>query len=148
VLLTAHSGTHFLDMNGAGSAGTIGQTVTGLTAGSLIRLSLWTGQWAQNSSDAHVTYVLRDGVTNAILGSGATVTDGAGWTHQSLSAIATGSSVRVELGGFTSFQAGSGLDDVSLSVGVPEPASWALMIAGFGGIGAMLRRRRDTAAVA
>jgi hypothetical protein len=26
--------------------------------------------------------------------------------------------------------------------GVPEPASWALMIAGFGGIGAALRRRR------
>lgn len=28
---------------------------------------------------------------------------------------------------------------------VPEPASWALMIAGFGGAGAMLRRRRTAA---
>ncbi|HEX3885936.1 MAG TPA: PEPxxWA-CTERM sorting domain-containing protein [Phenylobacterium sp.] len=27
--------------------------------------------------------------------------------------------------------------------GVPEPASWALLIAGFGGVGAMLRRRRS-----
>jgi hypothetical protein len=26
--------------------------------------------------------------------------------------------------------------------GVPEPAAWALLIAGFGGVGAMLRRRR------
>jgi hypothetical protein len=26
--------------------------------------------------------------------------------------------------------------------GAPEPAAWALMIAGFGGAGAMLRRRR------
>jgi hypothetical protein len=26
--------------------------------------------------------------------------------------------------------------------GVPEPATWALMIVGFGGAGAMLRRRR------
>jgi len=38
------------------------------------------------------------------------------------------------------------LDDISLSVtapgGVPEPASWALMIAGFGLAGATLRRRR------
>jgi hypothetical protein len=27
--------------------------------------------------------------------------------------------------------------------GVPEPASWALMILGFGGVGATLRKRRD-----
>jgi len=31
---------------------------------------------------------------------------------------------------------------------VPEPATWALMIAGFGGAGAMLRRRRTTADLA
>ena len=29
------------------------------------------------------------------------------------------------------------------SAAVPEPASWALMISGFGGMGAMLRRRRQ-----
>ena len=28
-------------------------------------------------------------------------------------------------------------------VGVPEPASWALMIMGFGAVGAMMRRRRE-----
>jgi hypothetical protein len=28
------------------------------------------------------------------------------------------------------------------AAGVPEPAAWALMIAGFGGVGAVLRRRR------
>lgn len=31
---------------------------------------------------------------------------------------------------------------------VPEPAAWALMIAGFGGVGAVLRRRRSMAALA
>ena len=30
--------------------------------------------------------------------------------------------------------------------GVPEPASWALMLTGFGGLGAMLRARRRPAA--
>jgi hypothetical protein len=34
---------------------------------------------------------------------------------------------------------------VGVPVGVPEPASWALMILGFGGIGATLRRRRTVA---
>ena len=39
------------------------------------------------------------------------------------------------------------LDGVSLSM-VPEPASWGLMLLGFGGLGAALRRRRALAAAA
>jgi hypothetical protein len=38
--------------------------------------------------------------------------------------------------------AGSDIVVTSLAGGVPEPAAWALMLAGFGGIGAMIRRRR------
>jgi hypothetical protein len=44
-----------------------------------------------------------------------------------------------------------GLDNVvsnGVAGGVPEPASWALMLLGFGGMGAMLRRRAATAATA
>jgi hypothetical protein len=41
------------------------------------------------------------------------------------------------------------LDDINFSVGVvPEPAAWTLMIAGFAGLGAMLRRRRHAALTA
>jgi len=39
------------------------------------------------------------------------------------------------------------IDNVS-AVGVPEPATWALMILGFGGAGMMLRRRRVAARAA
>ena len=39
------------------------------------------------------------------------------------------------------------LDQVTLSAVVPEPAGWALMLLGFGGIGAVLRRRREAAAL-
>jgi hypothetical protein len=31
---------------------------------------------------------------------------------------------------------------------VPEPTTWAMMLLGFGGIGAMIRRRRQTLATA
>ena len=45
-----------------------------------------------------------------------------------------------------STQQGALLDNVSLS-SVPEPASWALMLAGFGGIGAAVRGSRRTSIV-
>ena len=44
----------------------------------------------------------------------------------------------------TSGGAGSYSGTLSFDVAlVPEPASWAMMIAGFGGVGALLRRRRN-----
>lgn len=45
---------------------------------------------------------------------------------------------------------GNILDNVSLASAVPEPATWAMLLLGFGGIGVMLRgrRRRATRAAA
>ena len=40
------------------------------------------------------------------------------------------------------------LDNVSVTAGVPEPASWALMLTGFFGLGATLRSARRRTAVA
>ena len=38
------------------------------------------------------------------------------------------------------------LDNVRISISAaPEPEAWAIMLTGFGGLGAMLRRRRDAA---
>jgi len=48
---------------------------------------------------------------------------------------------------FSSTQNSFELDRIA-SVGVPEPATWAMMLMGFGGLGAMLRRRRSLAAFA
>jgi hypothetical protein len=62
----------------------------------------------------------------------------------------TGGSLIFTEGG-PSDQQGNLLDNVILSsdaVVVPEPASWALMLIGFGGAGAMLRARRRRDAVA
>jgi hypothetical protein len=59
-----------------------------------------------------------------------------------------GRRVNVDLGGvranrvvFTSSNMSFELDNIAVAA-VPEPATWALMIGGFGGAGAMLRRRR------
>jgi hypothetical protein len=38
----------------------------------------------------------------------------------------------------------AGTISFEVASGVPEPAAWALMIVGFGGMGAALRRRRQT----
>ncbi len=35
-----------------------------------------------------------------------------------------------------------GVSDINVTGGVPEPATWALMLVGFGSLGAMLRRQR------
>lgn len=43
------------------------------------------------------------------------------------------------------FNGSATIDLFSVTGGVPEPSSWAMLITGFGGIGTMLRRRRRSA---
>ena len=67
------------------------------------------------------------------------------WTHNAFTVTATSTSETLifqglDLGGAPSY--GNEVTNVSLTGGVPEPASWALMIGGFGLAGAALRRRR------
>jgi len=42
----------------------------------------------------------------------------------------------------------TGVIGATLAGGVPEPATWGMMLVGFGGLGAMMRRRRAMTAVA
>ncbi len=71
------------------------------------------------------------------------------WTPHTISFIAADTgTVKAHFRSFSSDGVGPLLDNVGLSVtgGVPEPASWTLMILGFGVAGAMLRRRRTALA--
>lgn len=152
VLLDAQQGVQFIDLNGASTIGGMRQTVTGLTPGARLLFSLHAGQWVTNStfngSPASLGYSLFDASTNALLGTGSFVTDTPVWTLRTLNALAPLSgSLLIDIRTTFTNQAGPGVDNVSLVEIVPEPASWVMLVAGFGGVGAAMRRRRPLAAV-
>ena len=68
-----------------------------------------------------------------------------GWQAYSYVFTATGASTTLTFSSATPTPYGPALDNVSVGA-VPEPAQWALMLVGFGGLGATLRRRRAVAA--
>ena len=72
--------------------------------------------------------------------------DGAGWQNFTVSVTGHGTDALV----FTSYNdpAFTYVDNISVTGAgaVPEPATWALMLLGFGGLGAALRRRAAIAA--
>jgi hypothetical protein len=63
--------------------------------------------------------------------------------------LVAGQSYTLKFQGHASADETGFIDAISANVaGVPEPASWALMLGGFGGLGAMLRRRRALTSLA
>jgi len=64
-----------------------------------------------------------------------------GWASQSYSFIATSTSSTLAFAGLNQDAYGAALDNVAVSQ-VPEAATWAMLIAGFGLVGAAARRRR------
>jgi hypothetical protein len=73
------------------------------------------------------------------------------WTTHTISFVATDAgTIAVHFRSYSADGVGPLLDNVNLDItggSVPEPASWALMITGFGLAGATLRRRRSMVAV-
>lgn len=71
-----------------------------------------------------------------------------GFTTAQFTATGTTGTLLFAVGPNTGYDADIGLDAVSITGGVPEPASWALMIGGFGLVGSAMRRRRAIALTA
>jgi choice-of-anchor C domain-containing protein len=62
------------------------------------------------------------------------------WRTVTLNFVANAPTTQLSFRSTTAGPSGMALDNVSANV-VPEPATWAMMIAGFGVVGAMMRRR-------
>ena len=83
---------------------------------------------------------LSDGITSSVLGNYTSA--GGPWVSRSVSGffLSGGTNYTVSFVGLSAADNTAFIDDVAIS-SVPEPASWALMIAGFGLTGAAMRRR-------
>jgi choice-of-anchor C domain-containing protein len=112
----ASDGSRSIDLSALG-AGSLSQILSGLTLGQTYQVSF---DLAGNPDGGSSTKV-------------AVVTDGE--TTSTYDFLLTFSSAEES-------PYGPALDNVSISGAVPEPATWAMMILGFGVVGASLRTRR------
>ena len=130
----------FVDLDGStNTAGTL-QTLTSFAPGKYT-LTFALGGNDRGDVDKTTTISLGDFSTSITLASGA--------------ALASHTFTFTTTGGTLSFadlpggnqNIGNILDNVNLATAVPEPATWAVMMLGFGGLGAAMRNKRRKLAV-
>ena len=152
------NGGNFIGMDGdqdpnVNVQGSVSQLISGLVVGESYNLNFnWAAAQLANRSGP-TTEQLRitfggDTVTTGVL---AIPNQGfSGWQNGHFQFTATSTSQTLT---FLSVGTPFGLPPIALLDGVsltavPEPTTWAMMLLGFGGIGAMIRRRRQTLATA
>ena len=157
-----------IDIDGTPGPGNMATLPIAFTAGRLVTISYDLSGNQRNSGSDDFVLTLSTGaptdllnitcisgfscIPNDLFGftsgaEGVIVAGSTAWTTYSLSFLPVQSGTLVL--GFSSSSAdnvGPLLDNVLVSQAVPEPASWAMLIAGFGLVGAAARRRRITVA--
>ncbi len=149
---TSPDGGNFVEADGDPSySDAIYQTVSGLTSGKTYTVGFYqaAGQQAGFGGSTTEQWQVSLGAESHLSSLFSLAQGGVGaWQAQTLSFTATSAS---EVLSFLAQGTPGGappisfLDGVTLTA-VPEPASWALMVAGFGVVGAVLRRRAATVA--
>lgn len=146
----AYEGLQYLDLvgEGQGGIGSISQTFATI-AGQTYQFSFAYSRNLFNGDDPITGGWSVDGVSGLLSHTGGSGTD-LNWQTFSGSFVATGTSAKLE---FTSGTGGPNeglfLDAVSVKGAIPEPATWAMLILGFGVVGGAMRvRSRKTLALA
>jgi hypothetical protein len=132
----ASAGCQLLEVN-ANSFGSVSQIVSGLTPGARYAFG-WSMAGRNGGGPQHLD-VSVDGVTVGQM----TSSNFSGWLDSVKRFTASGTTAKLnfsssDIGGAASY--GNLVTNVSVGA-VPEPASWAMMIAGFGLVGHAMRRR-------
>ena len=146
----AADGQRSIDLSG-NNKGSISQLLTGLNIGTTYRVDFSLAGNPDGGAATKVAVASDGGSQTGVFAfsqPGNTKSD-MGWTRNTFQFVATDTTANLTFSS-TLFDAyGPALDDVSISGGaVPEPATWAMMLVGFGGMGAMLRRRRAVLSLA
>ena len=142
-------GGNFVGLDGDSEAtGAVSQTLTGLEIGKTYTLTFdWAAaQLANRSGDITEQLQVSFGGQTFLTPVLSVASGGfSGWKTATMFFTPTSTTQTLKilsLGTPDGLPPIAALDGVSLTV--PEPATWAMMLVGFGGIGAMIRRRRQT----
>jgi hypothetical protein len=130
-----HSGTYAADLGPVGSQGTLSQWLN-TVAGATYNISFWLENDG-GTPNSFQAYFGSDPILLSLSNSGA-------FSYFNFSFTATGGSPTLLSFDFRQDPAYWHLDDVSVQGpvgGVPEPATWGMMLLGFGAMGFALRRR-------
>ncbi len=145
------TGGKFVALDGdSTNSGPLLQTITGLTAGQRYAVGFDWGASQLQNREGPTTEQLRVGFGDAFRTTSIVANPSQGfqgWMHETFVFTATGTSQVLSflsLGTPVGLPPIAVLDGVSVTASgtVPEPATWGLMLAGFGLVGASVRRRR------
>jgi choice-of-anchor C domain-containing protein len=145
----AQDGARSVDLAG-NSVGSISQLIAGTVAGQAYTVNFWASMNPDGGDPVRTGTVSFGGITLPFAYSSSNSLTDMMWAPYSFNFVATGSSSSLSFAadGSAGCCYGPALDNVSLAAAVPEPATWAMMLLGFGAIGLGMRRRRSTLALA